>query len=259
MRILDTLSPNKVLDKRSREYIIGVWILIVALFWISSPSIFVPKPTEVWNATKDLWLFQDLGTSLITSLMLNIESICIAAVISLGLAYLYTIPIFKPPIAFIGKLRFLSLVGLSFFFTLMTSSGHALRVSVLVFAVTVFFVVGMLDVIAAIPNEQYDLARTLKMNNWETLWQVVILGQGDQAFVILRQNAAMSWMFISVVEGMSRSGGGIGGLLLNSNKHFHLAEVFAIQIIILILGLAQDYIIGLLRNICCPYVNLRTR
>ena len=36
----------------------------------------------------------------------------------------------------------------------------------------------------------------------------------------------------------------------------HLSAVFAIQLTILVLGLAQDYGIGLLRKIFCPYAGL---
>ena len=49
---------------------------------------------------------------------------------------------------------------------------------------------------------------------------------------------------------------GIGAMLLNQNKHFHIAEVFAIQIVILTVGIAQDYAIGALRNLFCPYASL---
>jgi hypothetical protein len=49
---------------------------------------------------------------------------------------------------------------------------------------------------------------------------------------------------------------GVGAMLLNQNKHFHLSAVFAIQLTILLLGLGQDYAIGLLRKIFCPYADL---
>ena len=59
-----------------------------------------------------------------------------------------------------------------------------------------------------------------------------------------------------MVESISRSEGGVGAMLLNQNKHFHLAEVFAIQILILVLGMAQDYGIGVFKRIVCPYASL---
>ena len=49
---------------------------------------------------------------------------------------------------------------------------------------------------------------------------------------------------LTMVEGISRSEGGVGAMLLNQEKHFHLAEVFAIQLMILAVGLLQDFGIG---------------
>ncbi len=83
-----------------------------------------------------------------------------------------------------------------------------------------------------------------------------LLGTADKAFEVLRQNAAMGWMMLTMVEGISRSEGGVGAMLLNQNKHFHLAEVFAIQFLILFVGLAQDYAIGFLKRVVCPYAEL---
>src|SRR5207247_9588931 len=88
------------------------------------------------------------------------------------------------------------------------------------------------------------------------VWEVVILGTADQAIEVLRQNAAIGWMMLTMVEGISRAEGGIGAMLLNQNKHFRLAEVFAIQLVILTVGLGQDYGIGIIRNITCPYATL---
>jgi len=67
----------------------------------------------------------------------------------------------------------------------------------------------------------------------------------------------MGWMMLTMVEGISRSEGGIGALLLNQNKHFHLEAVFAIQLSILIIGLFQDYMLGVAKKFICPYADLQ--
>ena len=59
-----------------------------------------------------------------------------------------------------------------------------------------------------------------------------------------------------MVEGISRSEGGVGALLLNQNKHFHLAEVFAIQLLILTVGLLQDFAIGIGKRLLCPWAHI---
>jgi len=121
---------------------------------------------------------------------------------------------------------------------------------------SVFFITSMASEVLAIPRERFDHARTLRMNEWKVVWEVVILGTADRAFEVLRQNAAIGWMMLTMVEGISRSEGGVGAMLLNQNKHFHLPEVFAIQITILLVGLFQDYGIGVLRRLFCPYADL---
>ena len=252
---LELLAPNRVISKKTIRWLVGFQLLMLVSIWIFSPTVFLPKPKEVFQALSELW-FEGLGGELITSFYLNIEAIAISAVLSLGLAYLTVIPFFRPLVALLSKLRFLSMVGLTFFFTLMATSGHELKLFLLVFSVSVFFVTGMAEVVASIPKENFDLARTLRMGEWRVVYEVIILGQADKAFEVLRQNAAMGWMMLTMVEGISRSEGGIGAMLLNQNKHFHLSAVFAIQLTILLLGLGQDYAIGLMRKIVCPYADL---
>jgi len=139
---------------------------------------------------------------------------------------------------------------------LLARSGHQLKLSLLVFSVSVFFVTGMADVINSIPKEMFDLARTLRMSEWRVVWEVIVLGQIDKAFDVLRQNAAIGWMMLTMVEGIVRSEGGVGTILLDQNHHFRLAAVFAIQLTILALGLLQDYGIGMTKSLLCPYAVL---
>ena len=199
---------------------------------------------------------QGLGQELMTSIRLNVEALAWSTVISLGLAYLSVVPVFRPLVAAVSKGRFLSIVGFTFIFTLIFGGGHPLKTSLLVFAVTVFYVTSMAAVIAAIPKGDFDHARTLRMGEWRVVWEVVILGTADKAFEVLRQNAAMGWMMLTMVEGIVRSEGGVGAMLLGESKHFLLPEVFAIQLVILIVGLLQDYFIGLARRLACPYADI---
>ena len=252
---IDVLAPNRVISKQTVRWLVGFQLLVLFFIWVFSPTVFLPKPVEVFHALSQMWM-EGLGGELITSFFLNLQAIALSTLLSLLLAYLTVIPFFRPIVALLSKLRFLSLVGLTFFFTLMATTGHELKLYLLVFSVSVFFVTGMAEVVAAIPKEKFDLARTLRMGEWRVVYEVVVLGQADKAFETLRQNAAMGWMMLTMVEGISRSEGGVGAMLLNQNKHFHLSAVFAIQLTILLLGLGQDYAIGLMRNIFCPYASL---
>ena len=248
-------SPNKTLSRTTGLAMVAVQVALLFYFWCSSSFVFLPTPGETWDSLGKLW--QDgLGTELITSFQLNLQSIGVALLISLFLAYASVVPFFRPLVEFLSKLRFLSLAGLTFFFTMATSSGHELKLYLLTYSISVFFITSMADVLASIPKTQYDLARTLRMGEWRVVWEVIVLGQADKVFDVLRQNAAIGWMMLTMIEGMSRSEGGVGAVLLNQNKHFHLSSVMAIQLLILAVGLGQDYLIGVFKNIFCPYASI---
>jgi NitT/TauT family transport system permease protein len=77
-----------------------------------------------------------------------------------------------------------------------------------------------------------------------------------QAFDILRQNAAMGWLMLTMVEGIVRSEGGIGRMLLDQEKHFNLPSLFAITGLFLLVGVGQDILIAWLKTIIAPSASL---
>jgi NitT/TauT family transport system permease protein len=254
--IATAFLPNRAVSSATMRLIIGLQIVVALSLWFYSPFKVLPRPGEVLQALQSLWMTQGLGPELMTSFRMNLEALGWTALISLLLSYLTVLPFVRPLVAAISKGRFLSLVGFTLVFTLIVGGGRPLKVSLLVFGMTVFFVTSMAAVVAAVPKAEFDYARTLRMNEWRVVWEVVILGTAATAFEVLRQNAAIGWMMLTMVEGISRSEGGLGAMLLNQSKHFRLAEVFAIQFLILFVGLIQDYGIGVLRRLCCPYADL---
>ncbi len=249
-------APNRAVSAATLKLVAVVQLGAFLLLWMASPFEVLPRPGEVLGAFRKLWFEDGLGQEIVTSLGVNVQAIAITLVLSLLLSYLTVVAFFRPLAGAVAKGRFLGLVGLTFLFTLVVGGGRPLKVSLLVFGMTVFFVTSMIDVVASIPKDQLDYARTLRMSEWQVVWEVVVLGTADKAIEVLRQNAAIGWMMLTMVEGIARSEGGVGAMLLNQNKHFHLAEVFATQIVILLVGVLQDYVIGVFRNLACPYAAL---
>ena len=112
------------------------------------------------------------------------------------------------------------------------------------------------SIVISIPKSEFDHARTLRMSEWRTVWEVVVLGTIDKMLDAIRQNAAMTWTLLTMVEPYIRSEGGVGVLLSDQNKLFNLPKVFAIQITILLMGLFQDWVLTTFRKIACPYADL---
>ena len=249
-------KPNRAVSKSTIQLMAIAWAVLFFLVWSFMTPRIVPRPGEVLSALGDLWNNGGLLDELLSSLTLNFQALIYSTVISLGLSYLTVVPAFRPVVAFISKLRFLGFTGLTFLFGL-AFTGHDLKVWMLVMGMSVFFITSMAAVVAAIPKEEFDYARTLRMSEWRVVYEVVIRGSFDQALETLRQNAAMGWLMLTMVEGLVRSEGGLGALMLNENKHFKLEAVFAIQATILVVGILQDYLIGGAKNLLCPYAALK--
>ncbi len=252
----DIFLPNRVVSQSTMLGISVLWILSILLIWSANPVKTIPKPAEVFHEFGNLWGTMGLGQELLTSLSLNFRALVASSLICLGLSYLTVIPFFRPLVIALSKGRFLSLVGFSFVFSILIGGGETMKMILLVIGMTVFLLTSMATVVAEIPKADFDHARTLRMSEWKVVWEVVVLGTLDQMFEVIRQNAAIGWMMLTMVEGIVRSGGGVGVLLLDEHKHMEMGAVFAIQIIILIVGLTQDYVIGALRRLVCPYASL---
>ena len=251
------LRPNRWIAPGAYWLLVGAWTVIVFAAWLLAPSYF-PSPARVLAALRELTASQGLIGELWTSLVLFGESLLIASILSMGLAYATVVPALRPIVMALTRARFLSLVGLTFIFTMTMGGGHGLKVALLVFGITAFFLTSMVDVVAQVPTEKLDHARTLRMGEWRTVWEVIVLGQMGTALDVLRQNAAIGWMMLTMVEGISRSEGGIGALLMDQNKHFNLAAIFAVQGVFLVAGFAQDAVLAWLKATLVPHAALTT-
>ena len=246
-RALRALRPNRSITWPVQ---LGVALATAALAlatWQLAAGV-IPGPGDVTAAVARLWTTGGLFDALSTSVLLNVEAIAWTAAIGLALAYLTVLPVLRPIVAAVCKLRFTGLVGWAFVFTLWARDGHQLKLWMLVFGMTPFFVTAMVAVIAELPRERFDHARTLGMSEWRVVWDVVIRGTADHALEALRQSAAMGWMMLTMVEGIVRAEGGIGALMLNENKHLQLDAVFALIVVVLLVGVVQDRVLAGLRR-----------
>jgi NitT/TauT family transport system permease protein len=257
-QITSALRPNRRIARSVQLGYAAASAAVFGVAWSLSAGA-LPSPAGVACALVRLWTAQGLFDELTTSVVLNAQAIAWSTAIALGLAYATVVPAVRPIATAISKLRFTGLVGWAFVFTLWARDGHQLKLWMLVFGMAPFFVTAMAAVVAELPRERFDHARALGMTEWRTVWEVVIRGTVDQALEALRQNAAMGWMALTMVEGLVRSEGGIGALMLNENKHLDLDAVFALIVVVLIVGIAQDAALAWLRRTVCPYAHRSER
>lgn len=258
MNIKALFEPFSVINRKTVLILAAIEITIAVLLWQFASGDLIPTPGKVLAAMGEVFTRSSFMDDFFASLILTLKGMGISIIIALLISYLSLIPVFEPVANFIVKCRYLTLTGLIFLFVLITSNGSQLKMSLLIFGIVPFFVTSLLSIISEINRQEYELCRTLRMSTWRTLWEVVIVGRFDSVFEVMRQNFAIAWMMITMVEGYSMSEGGLGTLIIKYNKVVNLPAVFAILIIIFVIGILFDLLLGQLRKWLFPYTNLGT-
>jgi NitT/TauT family transport system permease protein len=255
--VFQVLSPTQAPSRRTALGLGALWAAVAGALWLASPSAVLPAPRDVGAAFRELWWTGGMGPALGQTLALIGEATLITAALSLALAYASVLRAFAPLVEGLSKLRFLSLSALVFPLTVLTGGGHGLKVTMLTFGMATFYLTAMARIVREIPPARFEQLRVLGASDLRVAWEVVVLGTLDRALDALRQNVAMGWAMITMVEGVSRSDGGIGALLLNQYKHLRLSHVYALLLLVLAVGLALDWLMGALTRLLCPWAGRR--
>jgi ABC-type nitrate/sulfonate/bicarbonate transport system permease component len=229
--------PFKKINRQTFIILVVLQVAITLVLWHTSADGLIPKPGKVAQAFFNLLSSRLLLDNVVVSLVLTLKAMLYSIIITLFFCYLSVLPFFRSIALFLVKCRYLTLTGLIFIFTLLTQDGSQLKLSLLVFGIVPFFVTSFLSVIVHINKQEYELCKTLGYNNWQALYEVIIVGKADQVFEILRQNFAIAWLMITLVEGLSMSEGGVGTLLIKYNKYNDLTNVLALQLVIFLIGI----------------------
>lgn len=255
--IKQLLTPFGKTSKNARILTISFWFIFFIIFFEISHSKLIPSPLKIMDSLVTMVQTRDFYENLMSSLFTTLKSMFFSIVITVIIVYASTIPLFNPLAHFISKCRYLTLTGLVFVFNLLSNNFEQLKISLLVFGIVPFFVTSFLSVVESTPIEQKYKGYVNGLGRWGTLYQVIVIGKLDILFEVMRQNFAISWMMITMVEGYAMSEGGIGTMMIKSNKYLDLAPVFSMLIVVLVLGLTFDYVLSILRETLFPYIKTK--
>jgi NitT/TauT family transport system permease protein len=259
-KYVQLVQPFGKTGKWSLYTLAAATAVLVFLFWKATTGTgLIPGPESVWKSFFHIITTKDFITNLFASILLTVKAMLLSIIIALFIGYLSVIPAFVPLARFIVKCRYLTITGLYFIFILVCKDADSLKISLLVFGIVPFFVTSLLGVIGNIRQEEYDSCRTLRYNQWQTLYELIIRGRMDQTLEIIRQNFAITWLMIVTVESSALSGGGIGVLLYRYNKYNDLKNVLALQIVILLIGILTDVLLAAMRRELFPYTKLTAK
>lgn len=254
---MNFIRPFGSIPKKYFLMLVLAETILFVLVWYRFGMALIPTPFDVLKTIVELLKSSLFYESLVTSSFLTVEAMFFSSLIALIFSYGYFITPVKPITFFVLKFRFVPLSGLVFLFTLMTSNGSQLKLWLLIFGMVPFFTTSLISNFDSINTQEYDLCKTLRMNSWRTWLEVVIVGRLDQVVEAMRQNFAITWLMITMIEGLSMSEGGLGVMLIKTNRPINLSKAFALLIVIFFVGMLFDFLLGKIRSWLFPYTNLQ--
>lgn len=223
--------------------VIGIWHLLTAGI-VFEPGFF-PTPFKVLKSFPELFGDNELLKNMGFSLGLNISgyleaiAICIPVGFIVGLIK-YTRWGFQWQV---DALRYVPLAAVIILFILPFGIGVPMKVHFLAFGILIYLLPVMIQRIDEVGDVYLKTVHTLGATDWQVLRTVYIPSVLSRLFDDIRVLTAISWTYIIVAEGVNSNQGGIGTLIYYvGQRQSRYDKVFALVIVIMIIGMLQDRI-----------------
>lgn len=236
-----------------------IWYLITRTGEIIPQSI-LPNPVNVILSYGDLFKADLLGNAWY-SIKLNIYGYVIALLIAIPVGFIIGLfPIARSLFSqYIDAIRFLPIPAISGLFIAWFGIGLQMKVDFLAFGILIYILPVVVQRITELQNPANDkdnvllqTAKTLGASNWQLFRYVYLPYVTSKISDDIRVLTAISWTYIVIVELLNKEGG-IGSMIYTLSRQSRTAEVFAILFLIIIIGIAQDFLFRKLDVLLFPF------
>jgi NitT/TauT family transport system permease protein len=214
--------------------------------WISNSLL--PSPVEVVTSLGELYTQNNLLSNLLYSLYLNLAGYLLAVLIAIPIGFLIGLfPLFKALFSRnVDALRFVPLTAVTGLFIAWFGLGSSMKVTFLAFGIIVYLLPVVVQRILEVEDVYVQTAYTLGATKWQRIKSVFIPAVLSRVSDDIRVLVAISWTYIIVTEVVNANSGGIGALAFKMARQSQIDKVFAILLVIIIVGFLQDLLFKLI-------------
>jgi len=223
-------------------FVLGVWVLLTSGPNPIFPPAILPTPGRVLGAFDDLYRDNDIVRNTFFSIGLNLAGYVEAIALALPLGFLVgLLPIFRGGFQFqVDAIRYIPLTALTGLFIVWFGVGLEMKVHFLAFGILIYLLPIMMQRIDEVQDVFLKTVYTIGASGWQTFRTVYFPSVISRLSDDIRVLTAISWTYIIVAEGIG-SEGGIGSLIWRVGlRQGRVDKVFAMLIIIMIIGVLQD-------------------
>jgi len=220
----------------------------------------LPPPAKIPGAFQQLLAHDELASNTLRSIWLNIQGYLWALLIALPLGFfLGLIPLFSGLFSRqVDALRYLPLSALTSLFIVWFGLEDTMKVAFLAFGILVYLLPVIVQRIREVEDVYVQTAFTLGANNWQAFRSVYLPAVFSRLMDDIRVLTAISWTYIIIAELLNRQGG-IGGLIFIKSKMGQIDRVFAILLLIILIGFVQDRIFSYMDTRLNPHKYLKNK
>jgi NitT/TauT family transport system permease protein len=214
----------------------------------------LPPPNKVLTAFGGLFKNDNIGFHTKRSVWLNLQGYFWAILIALPIGLVIGLfPLFRGLFSKqVDATRFLPLTALTGLFITWYGTGDKMKVAFLAVGIIVYLLPVVVQRVDEVADIHLKMAFTLSANAWQTIRTVYLPSVFSKITDDIRVLTAISWTYIIIAELLNQKGG-LGALIYLKARQGHLDKVFAILIIIIIIGVLQDRIFLYLDKMISPH------
>ena len=222
--------------------VLGIWILLTSGSTPVLTAAILPSPFRVFTSFANLFNDNELLRNTGLSVGLNISGYIEAIAIAIPLGFIIGLVKwarwgFQKQV---DAIRYIPLTALTGLFIAWFGIYAPMKIHFLAFGILIYLLPVMVQRIDEVDDVYLKTVHTLGASDWQVLRSVYFPSVLSRLFDDIRVLTAISWTYIIVAEGIA-SQGGIGNLIWAAGfRQGRIDKVFALLIVIMIIGVLQD-------------------
>lgn len=247
-----TNKQSNVLATIGFVFIILLWEATVTFGGVSN-TIF-PSPFKVVSAMVELFTNYNLIGNTWYSIKLNLYGYLEAIVISIPLGFMIGLfPMFNGIFSkWVDSIRFIPLTAVTGIFIGIFGLALDMKIHFLSFGIIIYLLPIFVTRVGETEMVHRQSMWTLGASKWQTFRYLYFPSVMSKIFSDIRVIVAISWTYIIVAELIAKDLG-VGALIATSAKQSRTDMVFAVLIVIVVVGYLSDLGFKMLEKLLFPY------
>jgi NitT/TauT family transport system permease protein len=249
MEIRESLSTHRVRVLAAAGLLTFAAVWCVLTYGGLVPDVILPSPTDVLRAFPVLHFEEALVRSAGFSLFRVGMGFLLAALVAIPLGLLMgTFPRVKAFFApVLDPLRFLPISALVPLTIVWFGIEERQKISFLFLGTVVYLLPLVVEAVEKVDDVYLQTATTLGATKWQLVKDVLVPGSMPAIGEALRVMNGIGWTYVILAE-VINARYGLGALITVAGKRSHVDQIFALVLVILVIGVVTDQILRLVNK-----------